>query len=42
LIANGIAADRLVAVGHGSSKPVAPNDSESGKALNRRTEITVL
>ncbi len=42
LMAKGVAADRLVAKGHGASKPVAPNDSEANKALNRRTEITVL
>ena len=42
LIAQGISADRLVAVGHGASEPVAPNDTEENKARNRRTEITVL
>ena len=42
LVGQGIAADRLSAVGYGDTKPVAANDSESNKALNRRTEITVL
>jgi outer membrane protein OmpA-like peptidoglycan-associated protein len=42
LIGKGIPADRLTAVGHGASKPVAANDSDANKALNRRTEITVL
>lgn len=42
LVAKGIAAERLTAVGLGASKPVAVNDSDANKALNRRTEITVL
>lgn len=42
LTSQGIAASRLVAKGFGDSKPVAPNDSEQGKSLNRRTELNVL
>ncbi|MBK7383596.1 MAG: OmpA family protein [Flavobacteriales bacterium] len=42
LIAQGIAADRLVAIGKGATKPVAPNDTDANKALNRRTEIEVM
>lgn len=42
LVSQGIAADRLVAVGFGDTKPVANNDSDANKALNRRTEIKVL
>ncbi len=42
LIGKGIPADRLVAKGHGASKPLAANDSDANKALNRRTDITVL
>jgi outer membrane protein OmpA-like peptidoglycan-associated protein len=42
LVQNGIAADRLTAVGYGVSKPLAPNDSAVHKAKNRRTEIKVL
>jgi len=42
LVSRGISADRLVAVGHGAAKPVAPNDGDENKAMNRRTEITVL
>lgn len=37
----GIARERLSAAGYGTSRPVAPNDTEAGKALNRRIEITV-
>ena len=42
LVAQGIPAERLVAVGYGDTKPVAANDSDDNKALNRRTEIKVL
>lgn len=39
LVAHGIAAERLQAEGHGESQPVASNDSEEGRALNRRVEL---
>lgn len=42
LVEHGIAAERMVAKGFGAAKPVASNDSEEGRALNRRTEVTVL
>ena len=29
----------VIAVGFGSSKPVAPNDSAEGRAQNRRVEL---
>jgi probable HAF family extracellular repeat protein len=35
----GIAAARLQAAGYGDTKPMAPNDSESGRAKNRRVEL---
>ncbi|MEP9353017.1 OmpA family protein [Xanthobacter sp. KR7-65] len=41
LSAAGVASDRLSAAGFGSGQPVAPNDTEAGKALNRRIEIEV-
>ncbi|MBK9175496.1 MAG: OmpA family protein [Flavobacteriales bacterium] len=41
LVANGVTAERLVVMGYGAGKPVAPNDGEANKAMNRRTEITV-
>jgi chemotaxis protein MotB len=33
---------RFVAVGKGSANPVAPNTTEDGRALNRRTDIKVV
>lgn len=42
LIANGIDADRLTAQGYGATQPVAPNDSDEHRALNRRTEMIII
>ncbi|QCI63826.1 OmpA family protein [Phreatobacter stygius] len=42
LMRRGIAADRLVVVGHAASRPVVPNDNEANMALNRRVEFAVL
>jgi outer membrane protein OmpA-like peptidoglycan-associated protein len=42
LIAKGISADRIIYIGHGEDKPVAPNDTPENKQLNRRTEIKIL
>jgi len=41
LIAAGVPADRLSATGYGSSRPVASNETEEGRAQNRRIEFTV-
>ncbi|MBV6404456.1 MAG: OmpA family protein [Flavobacteriales bacterium] len=38
----GIAANRLAFQGHGASKPVASNDTEEGRARNRRTEFVIV
>jgi OOP family OmpA-OmpF porin len=40
LKAHGVAAHRLGAQGFGASRPVADNSTESGRALNRRVELT--
>ncbi len=41
LIANGIAPERLRTRGLGKGYPIAPNDTEEGRQLNRRTEIVI-
>ncbi len=42
LIANGIPAEDVRIVGHGEQKPIASNDSEQGRAANRRIEILLV
>lgn len=42
LIKKGVPAQRIIAVGYGSTKPVASNDSEQGRQKNRRTEVNIL
>ncbi|MBN2308998.1 MAG: OmpA family protein [Candidatus Hydrogenedentes bacterium] len=42
LVANGVAASRLYAMGMGSSKPVGDNNTESGRVMNRRVEIHIV
>ena len=39
LIAQGVDAGRITALGRGANVPVATNDSEAGRARNRRVEI---
>lgn len=39
LASRGVAADRLEVVGRGERDPIAPNDKDYGRALNRRIEI---
>ena len=41
LVKSGIEADRLTTVGNGELKPVASNDTEEGRAKNRRVSIVV-
>jgi Outer membrane protein and related peptidoglycan-associated (lipo)proteins len=38
----GVAASRISQVGYSFRRPVAPNDLEAGRRLNRRTEIIVI
>lgn len=42
LMQKGIDPSRLQTMGYGSTVPIATNDTEEGKALNRRTAITIL
>ena len=42
LIQNGISSTRIVAKGHGETKPIADNATEEGRLRNRRTEILIL
>lgn len=39
---HGVAGKRLITVGAGESRPVASNDSEQGRAANRRVELTIV
>ncbi|MHB0775008.1 OmpA family protein [Halomonas sp. WWR20] len=41
LTQGGVASSRINAVGYGESQPVASNESETGRAQNRRVEITL-
>ena len=42
LVAGGISPDRMSTIGYGEDKPIASNDTDDGKARNRRTELVVL
>jgi outer membrane protein OmpA-like peptidoglycan-associated protein len=42
LISQGIAAARLTSKGYGESVPIGPNDTDEGRALNRRVEFKLV
>jgi OOP family OmpA-OmpF porin len=42
LVAHGIATERLRAHGYGADKPIADNDTDEGRAQNRRVEFHVI
>jgi len=41
LVKAGLPANRFTAIGYGSTQPVAPNDTDEGKAQNRRIDFLV-
>ena len=38
----GVSSQRMVIVGHGENMPIASNDTEAGRAQNRRVELTLI
>ena len=42
IISKGIAGNRITSHGYGETKPVATNDTDEGRQLNRRVEFTIL
>ncbi|OHD54261.1 MAG: hypothetical protein A2Y33_16450 [Spirochaetes bacterium GWF1_51_8] len=42
LVVKGISPERISYIGYGSKKPVAPNNTEEGRILNRRVEIKII
>jgi len=42
LIKKGVEEERLMVKGWGATKPIAPNDTEEGMALNRRIEVIIV
>ena len=42
LTSKGVKASRLTAKGYGESRPVASNDTDAGRAENRRVEMIIL
>ena len=42
IVSKGIVESRIIAKGYGESKPMATNDTDEGKQLNRRVEFVIL
>jgi len=42
MVAGGIGESRITSTGYGQDNPVAPNDTEEGRAKNRRLELVVV
>ena len=42
LITQGINESRLIYIGHAFNQPIASNETEEGRQLNRRTEFKII
>src|SRR5690606_30887920 len=42
LVSNGVPSQRLQVLGYGETDPIADNDTEEGRQLNRRVEIVIV
>ncbi|MCL5991937.1 MAG: OmpA family protein [Bacteroidetes bacterium] len=42
LVSKGLPANKFIAKGYGKSKPLAKNDTEEGRAMNRRVEFKIM
>ena len=42
IVSKGIDANRITSQGYGETKPVATNDTDEGRQLNRRVEFKIL
>jgi outer membrane protein OmpA-like peptidoglycan-associated protein len=42
LISQGVKPERIITVGAGKAYPIASNDTEAGRAANRRVELTIV
>lgn len=42
LIQRGVSPDRMIAIGYGESRPIADNETEEGRQMNRRVEFFII
>jgi outer membrane protein OmpA-like peptidoglycan-associated protein len=42
MVAGGIARERLQVEGYGEARPIASNDTDDGRAQNRRVELNII
>lgn len=42
LVQRGVSADRIIGIGYGATKPVAPSDTEENRLKNRRVEFKIV